>query len=110
MPKSSKKPKKTKKKLKQVPAALSDNTSSQDDLQAAVVKVARARWISQGKALRDIEAAAILDPVTVSERLMEFTDLERRRYLRYIRLSFGIEVRATQGDGKVFATTISEGR
>jgi len=110
MPKRAKKSKKTKKKHKQVPAALSDHRSSQDDLQAAVVKAARARWVSEGKWLRDIEAAASLIPVTVAEQLMEFTDLERRRYLRYIRLRFGIEVRATQGDAKAFETIFSEGR
>ena len=110
MPKRAKKSRKKTKKHKQVPAALSVHKSSQDDLQAEVVKVARARWLSEGKALRDIEAAASLIPVRVAERLMEFTDLERRWYLRYIRRCFGIEVRATQGDAKAFETTYSEGR
>ncbi len=76
MPKRSKK---TKKKYKQVPSALTEHKSSHDDLQATVVRVARARWRSEEEALRAIEAAASVNPVGIAERLMEFTDFYQAR-------------------------------
>jgi hypothetical protein len=105
-----KRAKKSKRERKQVPFASADRKLTQDNLQAAAVRAARARWHSEGKALREIEAAAIVDPVGVAARLIEFTDQERQRYGRNVRLRFGVDVRATQGDAKVFVTSISEGR
>ncbi len=61
------------------------------------------------KKLNRVEVAAKTDPVGTFLELFEFTDRQRLLYMRYARLRFGVEVRATEGDAQAFVTKIVEG-
>lgn len=103
-----KKSKKSNKKRKLKPSADSNHKSEQGKRLNNVVRAASAEERQYEKKLKSIEAAAEKDPVGTFLQLEEFTDRQRRLYMRYARLRFGAEVHATEGNAQALVTEIVE--
>ena len=108
MRKMPKKAKRAKKRRERKSPADTDRKPLREDRLKAGVQDAINGWHQHEQMLKVMETAANEDPIYASKRLLEASERKQRLYARYIRLRFGLEVRATEGNVSVFVTKVSK--
>jgi hypothetical protein len=105
-----KRSKKSKKRRKPKPSTVPKRKAVQGERLNALVRGALTDWQKHEKMLKCIEAGASVDPEYAALRLVESADWKWRKCAQYVRLRFGTELRATEGDELALITEISGGK